>query len=164
MTPEESALCELCGEPMPEAEQMFKFHGYSGPCPKPPLSAPAPETRRVPDDLIDNLDEWASDLRRSWTAGGDRADLNRFADLLADAAQEIRSVSAALRSSIERAEAAKETALELVGQHHVPSDHSKCAPMAPEFCAMVDRYVATLRAVRSTKPEGTAIPAKKEKD
>ena len=29
--------CELCGEPMPEGETMFKFHGYSGPCPKPPL-------------------------------------------------------------------------------------------------------------------------------
>ncbi len=29
--------CQLCGEPMPENEQMFKFHGYSGPCPKPPL-------------------------------------------------------------------------------------------------------------------------------
>jgi hypothetical protein len=26
--------CELCGEPMPEGEEMFKFHGYSGPCPK----------------------------------------------------------------------------------------------------------------------------------
>lgn len=27
------ATCELCGEPMPAGEQMFKFHGYSGPCP-----------------------------------------------------------------------------------------------------------------------------------
>ena len=26
--------CELCGEPMPEGEAMFKFHGYSSPCPK----------------------------------------------------------------------------------------------------------------------------------
>ena len=33
----EQAKCELCGEPMPEGETMFKFHGYSGPCPKPPL-------------------------------------------------------------------------------------------------------------------------------
>ena len=32
------ARCSLCGEPMPEGETMFKFHGYSGPCPKPPLS------------------------------------------------------------------------------------------------------------------------------
>lgn len=29
--------CSLCGEPMPLGETMFKFHGYSGPCPKPPL-------------------------------------------------------------------------------------------------------------------------------
>lgn len=31
------AKCGLCGEPMPLGEEMFKFHGYSGPCPKPPL-------------------------------------------------------------------------------------------------------------------------------
>lgn len=36
MPEEKPALCELCGEPMPPGEQMFKFHGYSGPCPKPP--------------------------------------------------------------------------------------------------------------------------------
>lgn len=30
------ANCELCGEPMPAGEEMFKYHGYSGPCPKPP--------------------------------------------------------------------------------------------------------------------------------
>lgn len=29
--------CSICGEPMPAGEEMFKFHGYSGPCPKPPL-------------------------------------------------------------------------------------------------------------------------------
>lgn len=33
--------CEICGEPMPEGEDMFKFHGYSGPCPKPPLPQPS---------------------------------------------------------------------------------------------------------------------------
>ena len=34
--------CALCGEPMAESESMFKFHGYSGPCPKPPLLEPQP--------------------------------------------------------------------------------------------------------------------------
>lgn len=34
---EEKAICEICGEPMPEGEEMFKYHGYSGDCPKPPL-------------------------------------------------------------------------------------------------------------------------------
>lgn len=29
--------CELCGELLPEGERMFKYHGFSGPCPKPPL-------------------------------------------------------------------------------------------------------------------------------
>lgn len=40
--------CELCGEPMPPGEQMFKYHGFSGPCPKPMrppvLMNPLPET------------------------------------------------------------------------------------------------------------------------
>lgn len=35
-------VCELCGEPMPPGEEMFKFHGYSGPCPKPPLPTQRP--------------------------------------------------------------------------------------------------------------------------
>ena len=36
----EIVKCEVCGEPMPQGETMFKFHGYSGPCPKPPLAKP----------------------------------------------------------------------------------------------------------------------------
>lgn len=35
-------VCDLCGEPMPPGEEMFKYHGYSGPCPKPPKPKPAP--------------------------------------------------------------------------------------------------------------------------
>jgi hypothetical protein len=35
--------CELCGEPMQEAESMFKYHGSLGPCPKPPLPKPTVE-------------------------------------------------------------------------------------------------------------------------
>jgi hypothetical protein len=27
-------LCQLCGEPMPHGEEMFNYHGYSGPCPE----------------------------------------------------------------------------------------------------------------------------------
>lgn len=37
---ETKAICTICGEPMPDGEQMFKFHGYSGDCPKPPLPKP----------------------------------------------------------------------------------------------------------------------------
>ena len=29
----EEAKCELCGEPMPVGEEMFNYHGHSGPCP-----------------------------------------------------------------------------------------------------------------------------------
>lgn len=29
------AKCGLCGAPMPEGEEMFQYHGYSGPCPSP---------------------------------------------------------------------------------------------------------------------------------
>ncbi|MDE2096514.1 MAG: hypothetical protein KGL39_04650 [Patescibacteria group bacterium] len=32
--------CEVCGEPMPDGEEMFKYHGYSGSCPKPPTPKP----------------------------------------------------------------------------------------------------------------------------
>lgn len=32
-----TAICEICGDPMPAGEEVFKFHGLSGPCPKPPL-------------------------------------------------------------------------------------------------------------------------------
>lgn len=37
----DEAKCALCGEPMPAGEEMFKYHGFSGPCPKPPLPKPA---------------------------------------------------------------------------------------------------------------------------
>lgn len=29
--------CGICGDQMPRGEEMFEYHGYSGPCPKPPL-------------------------------------------------------------------------------------------------------------------------------
>ena len=35
---DKESTCALCGEPMPAGEEMFVYHGYSGPCPKPPLS------------------------------------------------------------------------------------------------------------------------------
>ena len=46
----EQPLCEICGEPMPESEQMFKYHGASGPCPKPPLPR-APSDKEMLDWL-----------------------------------------------------------------------------------------------------------------
>lgn len=37
METKEKAICSICGEPMPEGEEMFNYHGFSCPCPKPPL-------------------------------------------------------------------------------------------------------------------------------
>ena len=34
MSDSERPKCGLCGEPMPEGEEMFQYHGHSGPCPR----------------------------------------------------------------------------------------------------------------------------------
>lgn len=31
----QAGMCGLCGLPMPPGEEVFKYHGYSGPCPTP---------------------------------------------------------------------------------------------------------------------------------
>lgn len=46
----DTPVCELCGEPMPQGEEVFKYHGYSGPCPKPPLPKQADA---APDTIMD---------------------------------------------------------------------------------------------------------------
>lgn len=65
--PSEPALCGLCGQPMPPGEQMFQYHGYSGPCPKvesatkvaavdlKPAAPVAPEPPHQPGLLIVDL-------------------------------------------------------------------------------------------------------------
>lgn len=54
--------CNLCGEPMPEGEEMFKYHGFSGSCPKPPL--PKPAIGAVVEYLLrDEATEFWLDLR-----------------------------------------------------------------------------------------------------
>ncbi len=40
MNDDKTHVCGVCGGPMPEGEKMFKFHGLSGPRPKPPLPQP----------------------------------------------------------------------------------------------------------------------------
>lgn len=43
----EAATCAICGQPMPEGEEMFNYHGYSGPCPAPALPREStPEERK----------------------------------------------------------------------------------------------------------------------
>lgn len=54
-----SDKCELCGEPMPTGETMFKFHGFSGPCPKPQLANKRMETNLLEttahDGFVDGI-------------------------------------------------------------------------------------------------------------
>jgi hypothetical protein len=50
-----SAICGLCGEPMPKGEEMFNYHGYSGNCPKPPLPMSSSEPSRE-SRLLDAID------------------------------------------------------------------------------------------------------------
>lgn len=84
MTDTTEAKCELCGERMPPGEEMFKFHGYSGPCPRPPL--PKSEPVNLPD----------STLREFWRSvqgpnAGLTGPLIRFAGLVYAAAKAEKS-------------------------------------------------------------------------
>ena len=79
---DEKAVCQLCGEPMPEGEQMFNYHGYSGPCPKPLVRVATTCAKRSEDDE----NEAAC---RARAANGDahiRWLLNKYDALLASAA------------------------------------------------------------------------------
>lgn len=72
----DEAKCEVCGEPMPKGEEIFKFHGYSGPCPKPPLPTKSKQLFvRVP-----NSDG------QLWHCGGPdlEAAVNRLRNILAN--------------------------------------------------------------------------------
>ncbi len=55
--------CELCGEPMPPGEEVFKFHGYSGPCPKPPKPAAFDEGVDAISKAISERDNLRTSMR-----------------------------------------------------------------------------------------------------
>ena len=63
----DQSKCELCGEPMPPGEDMFNFHGYSGPCPKPPLplntgfTGEIPNRRNFNDELTCLLNKYSKE-------------------------------------------------------------------------------------------------------
>lgn len=50
--------CELCGMPMPPGEEMFKYHGNSGPC---PVQSKPQHQIRVSEEKLE-LDEKISKL------------------------------------------------------------------------------------------------------
>jgi hypothetical protein len=48
----DAPTCGICGEPMPPGEEMFKYHGLSGPCPKPPLKVEEPDDASLSVEVI----------------------------------------------------------------------------------------------------------------
>lgn len=81
---EDVAKCELCGEPMPPGETMFKFHGFSGPCPKPPL----PPTRFKKKPVIIEAKQFlTSNVEEllQWINGGNTLAMDRPAICMAGA-------------------------------------------------------------------------------
>lgn len=68
--------CKLCGEPMPAGEEMFKYHGYSGPCPK-PTTRPVDPGRLVPHHGS-GPDRMVEDRQMVDDARLDRAEIKRL--------------------------------------------------------------------------------------
>lgn len=63
----DKATCVLCGEPMPVGEEMFRYHGYSGPCPKPR----DPTDEKIPEiDLVLESTPIEAKSRRVPLSGG----------------------------------------------------------------------------------------------
>lgn len=75
--------CTLCGEPMQPGEEMFKFHGSLGPCPKPPL--PKSPLAQALHDEADTLDVIAGTYEKSDAKHGDA--LRALATILRAAAK-----------------------------------------------------------------------------
>lgn len=65
------AKCVICGEPMPQSEKMFKFHGYSGPCPKPPLKKVQLDPAGIPKLELTVLEREAVNLLNTIKAAVD---------------------------------------------------------------------------------------------
>ena len=62
----DAAKCRLCGEPMPAGEEMFNYHGYSGPCPKPPMPKDT-QPRVVDNDAGEILVTFNGTELRGWS-------------------------------------------------------------------------------------------------
>ena len=46
---------------MPPGEEMFKFHGYSGPCPKPPIVKAEPDKVLLTEKIIKDMNAEGND-------------------------------------------------------------------------------------------------------
>ncbi len=56
---------------MPEGETMFKYHGYSGPCPKPPLKKTELDPAGVPKVDLTELERFAVQIINNMKALSD---------------------------------------------------------------------------------------------
>jgi hypothetical protein len=79
-------VCTICGEPLPPGEEMFKFHGFSGPCPKPPLTT---KNGRTVDDAIGEADRLLQEMADELDSNDDRdcwfmARITKVREALAD--------------------------------------------------------------------------------
>ena len=63
--------CSICGEPMPDGETMFNFHGYSGPCPKPPLKKTELDPAGVPKVDLTELERFSVQIINNMKALSD---------------------------------------------------------------------------------------------
>lgn len=68
--PSSPPTCSVCGEPMPPGEEVFKFHGYSGPCPKPPLAGSIEKTGFDFSRALSHLKIGTKVARKGWNGKG----------------------------------------------------------------------------------------------
>lgn len=83
--PSKQSLCTVCGEPMPEGEEMFKFHGYSCDCPKPPLPRP---------DRIRELEQQHKEQEAAILKIAKRMEKTIYPTILGSFAAELRAIFA----------------------------------------------------------------------
>jgi len=67
----ETKKCTICGEPIPYEERMFRFHGYSGPCPKPPLKQAQLDPAGQPKTELTVLERKAVEVLNTIKAAAD---------------------------------------------------------------------------------------------
>jgi hypothetical protein len=65
---------------MPKGEEMFKFHGFTGHCPKPPLSRPVKPTYEQLEAEIVELTDVLRSAHCIAERKGERTNWARFAD------------------------------------------------------------------------------------
>jgi len=93
----EQPKCELCGFPMPEGEEMFVMHGYSGPCPGPPLPKKPTQLELVQSER----DALAAEVERLREELAGFPNLSAMRQAMVDAADENATLKRTLKESTE---------------------------------------------------------------